>query len=60
MRPTWLRKDAWIQRKPCGYYCRVVKVDDERQEALIHDRHRGCSFWVSYGSLVTRWKGAAS
>lgn len=51
-----LKPHQIIQRKPCGYWCRITKIDTKKKKALIRDAHRGTSYWVSEKTLIEKWQ----
>jgi hypothetical protein len=54
--PAALKPHQIIQRKPCGYWCRIVKIDTKKKKALIRDAHKGISYWVSEKTLIEKWQ----
>lgn len=52
-KPSWLVSGRVCKRAPAGRPCRVVRVEDASQRALIEDQGR--RIWVSFRTLSQKW-----
>lgn len=51
--PAQLRPNQQIQRRPCGRFCSIERINDTRTKALVKDNGR--CFWVKVTTLVEKW-----
>jgi hypothetical protein len=53
-KPAWVEVYASCRRLPCGVGCRILNVDDEKQQALVRTGNHAS--WVKYKTLAKKWK----
>jgi len=51
-----LQENTQVQRKPCGYFCQVIKIDKKLQKVKIKDLHHSRTFWVSKKTFNSSWQ----
>lgn len=53
-KPAWVAAGVSCRRLPCGSGCRILKVDDDKKQALV--KGGNSAQWVKYATLAKKWK----
>ena len=51
--PETVKSRRQVQRRPCGRFCTVEQVNEDRSKVLVRDG--STSVWVNMSTLVDKW-----